>query len=110
MAKPIEIMGTSYKADYKLIPKHEEAEYCRKSSPRQEKILPRFIDAPPLLREYLKEETGQENPQIPLIINKYGYKNYRLAEEDETPNVQLKMGLGTPVNPRLYPSRDVESK
>ncbi|XP_055688468.1 28S ribosomal protein S34, mitochondrial [Lutzomyia longipalpis] len=104
---PVQILGTSYKADYRLIPKHEEAEYCREVAQRAEKIFPRFIDVPPLLREYLKDETGQENPQMPLVLNKWGrHKTYRLAEEGEQPNVHVSMGLGTPVNPKLYPAKE----
>ncbi|GAB0100773.1 mitochondrial ribosomal protein S34 [Sergentomyia squamirostris] len=109
LPNPVNIMSTSYKADYRLIPKHEETEYCRKTTPTTVRILPRFIDLPPLLREYVKDETSEENPQMPLVINKSpGYKTYRLAEEGEKPTVDLVMGLGTPANPRLY--AETESK
>ncbi|XP_059614012.1 small ribosomal subunit protein mS34 [Phlebotomus argentipes] len=102
LAKPLKIMATSYKSDYKLIPKHEEENYCRMPILREVKVFPRTIDLPPLLREFVKDETGQENPQIPLILNGKGYKCYRMAEEGEKPTVDVGMGLGVPANPRLY--------
>lgn len=106
----MEVCSTSYKADYKLIPKNEEATYCQsnKSFQAEERILPRTIEFPPLLRELIirdkiaKGETVKEVPKLNLKY-KMGRENHgRIAKEDEKSNVQINCGLGTPVSPNLY--------
>jgi small subunit ribosomal protein S34 len=51
--KIVEVCSVSYKADYRLIPKDEEEEYCKTDSHLtmdKVKILPRTVPFPPLLR------------------------------------------------------------
>lgn len=102
LPRPTEICSTSYKADYKLIPKSEEEQYCKITSAMQEKILPSTIDFPPLLKEFIVEETGNQNPVLNLHFKERLNKYCRIAKEGETPNVNVTMGLGTPASPKLY--------
>lgn len=100
--KPIEIFSASYKADYQLIPKHEEAEFCKLSTPsRVEKILPTEIDLPPLLRAFVEKETGVKNPKIPLKLKHTKEKFYRLAKDGEQPTINVEMALDPSLNERL---------
>lgn len=99
--KLVEINSVSYKADYRLLHKHEEESYC-KAVPREEKVIPREIDLPPLLREFVQKETGKDAPKIAIKL-KPGHNNiYRLANEGEKPTVDVSMGIGNPASPRLY--------
>lgn len=93
--KPFCIHAVSYKEDYRLLSKKEEAEYCKLAN-REEKILPREMELPPLLKAFVIKETGQTDVKMPVKIRKSPFKNFRLAEEGETPNVELVMGVGTP--------------
>ncbi|XP_058462638.1 small ribosomal subunit protein mS34 [Malaya genurostris] len=104
--KLVVIESVSYKADYRLLPKHEEESYCR-TVERQEGIVSREIELPPLLREFVHKETGKINPKIPVKI-KPGHNNiYRLAKEGETPTIEIPMGLGKPASPNLYVNCDI---
>lgn len=108
LEKPVEICSTSYKADYLLVPKEQEATVCRPlGEPIAERILPQTVDMPPLLREFVERETGQRNPQLPIIIKPNREKIARLARDGETPNVSVSMDLGKPISPRLYKGLDV---
>lgn len=109
--EPIIILGTSYKADYRLIPKDEEAEYCKFLKPVQndpEKILPRTTDFPPLLKELIVRANKikgepNEDPKLEIVYNPNGLKTkYRIANEGETPTTDLPSGLGIPASPSLY--------
>ncbi|XP_055627805.1 uncharacterized protein LOC129769509 [Toxorhynchites rutilus septentrionalis] len=104
--KLVEINSVSYKADYRLLHKHEEQGYCR-TLEQEEKIIPREIDMPPLLRDFIAKETGKSNPKLEIRI-KPGHNNvYRLAKEGESPNVELSMGIGKPASPSLYANCDI---
>lgn len=99
----VEICSTSYKADYLLVPKDQEQIVCSATDNAQpERILPQFMDMPPLLREFVERETGQRNPQMPVKIKVNREKLARIALDGEKPTVTLTIGLGTPVSPRLY--------
>ncbi len=102
LPKPVEILSTSYKTDYQLIPKNKEAEVCRPCKEPQIKILPQNIEFPPLLREFVIKETGQPNPQLKVIVMRGREKLVRVAEDGETPNAEVSMSLGTPASPNLY--------
>ncbi|XP_050298258.1 28S ribosomal protein S34, mitochondrial [Anthonomus grandis grandis] len=110
--KPILMESVTYKADYVLIPKHEEEAFCKptKQSTNSTKIFPRTMEFPPLMKELLLREkksgeSGKNNIDLELNI-KYNpmsrYTKYRVAKEGEEPNVKFTMGIGTPVAPRLY--------
>lgn len=107
--KLVELCSSTYKADYRLIPKAEEHEYCRlQEVVKTERILPRTIEFPPLLKELIvrdKLAKGEKISEEPKLSLKYrmGRENHvRVAKEGETPNVQIVSGLGTPVSPSLY--------
>lgn len=99
--KPVEIFSASYKADYQLIPKHEEAALCKVSATRAEKILPTEIELPPLLRAFVEEERGVQNPKIPVTLKHTKEKFYRLAKEGEQPTIEVGMGLVKSLNDQL---------
>lgn len=106
----VQLLSTSYKADYQLIPKSKESEYIKRAEavPQPEqKILPATIECPPLLREFIAAETGQSNAQIPTKILKFKRKTLRIARDGETPNMSISMGLGTPASPNLYKGLDL---
>ncbi|XP_052860872.1 uncharacterized protein LOC128267948 [Anopheles cruzii] len=99
--KLVEVESTSYKADYRLLAKHEEKSYC-KLVERQEKIFPREIELPPLLREFVTRETGKPAPMIPIRLKDGRENRYRVAKEGEQPTVPVTMNLGKPASPSLY--------
>uniref|UniRef100_A0A182QUR8 28S ribosomal protein S34, mitochondrial n=1 Tax=Anopheles farauti TaxID=69004 RepID=A0A182QUR8_9DIPT len=98
---PVQIESVSYKADYRLLSKHEEAAYC-KFTERQEKIFPREIDLPPLLKEFVARETGKPAPMVPIKLQAGRENRYRLAKEGEQPTVEVTMSIGKPASPSLY--------
>lgn len=87
----VEMFANTYKADYKLIPKHEEEDYCKCNNPKVEyKILPRTMSFPPLLRELIIREMKEkdeivEEPQLTIVYSKNEDSRYRAAEGDEVP-------------------------
>lgn len=97
--------------DFQLIPKDEEATFCKWDGPvKGTKILPRTMDFPPLLRELIlrerstEEKLENEEPKMEIVY-KTTTSNpllYRLVEEGETPTVEITPKLGTPNAPRLY--------
>lgn len=102
LPKLVEIYGASYKTDYQLVPKSEESEVCRPWKEPEIKILPQTIEFPPLLREFIVKETGQQNPQLKIKIKPAREKLVRVAEDGETPNTEISMSLGKPASPNLY--------
>lgn len=65
-------------------------------------ILANAIDFPPLLREFIRQETGTEEPKMKVHHKLNHNKLARLAKEDEKPTIECTMGLGTPASPKLY--------
>ncbi|XP_030385140.1 uncharacterized protein LOC115632222 [Scaptodrosophila lebanonensis] len=102
--KPVEIYSTSYKADYELVPVEEEQKFLKNTKKVGEVILPNKIEFPPLLREYIREETGESNPLMNVHFKKTYNKQARIAAEGEQPTVQLGMSLSKPpeVSAKLY--------
>lgn len=96
--------------DFQLIPKDKEAAFCKWDGPVQQmKVLPKTMDFPPLLRELiLRERTPEERlkneePKMEIVYKVTGdVQNYRLADEGETPTIEVTPALGTPEAPRLY--------
>lgn len=103
----VEICSTSYKADYLLVPKHQEEALLNSPPAKVERILPQTMEFPALLREFIVRETGQQNPQLPVRIKANREKIARIAADGEVPNVALTMGLGKPISPRLYKGLNV---
>ncbi|KFB48790.1 AGAP006953-PA-like protein [Anopheles sinensis] len=102
----VQIESVSYKADYRLLAKHEEASYC-KLVERQEKIFPREIDLPPLLKEFVARETGMPAPKVPIKLKVGRESRYRVAEGNEQPTVQVTMNIGKPASPSLYANCEI---
>lgn len=96
--------GATYKPDYVLIPKDQEAKYINETKVPELRLMPRTTDFPPLLKKILIEKQGKDTPDLKLkiVYSTLGIKSYRVAEEDETPTVDIKVGLGNPVSPCLY--------
>lgn len=102
--KLVEICSTSYKADYQLIAKADEPKYCRTETvaDEQKRILPQTIELPPLLREFIAKETGNESPTLKIKIKANREKIARVALDGEVPTIALTIGLGQPASLRLY--------
>lgn len=102
------VWGASCKTDYRLVPKDEEAEYCKIAEKKPEKIFPRTTVFPPLMRELILREAkanGEELKEEPKLVLQYRIgvnNNIRVAKEGETPNMEIGVGLGTPASPSLY--------
>lgn len=93
--QPARLDAQTYKRDFRLLPKKEEVDYC-KLSDRVEKIIPREMDLPPLLKEFVMKETGNPDPKMKVFYKPAPHRYSRLANEGETPNVELVMGVGKP--------------
>lgn len=109
--KLVEMCSVTYKTDFKLIPKDEEASYCQRKGVEiksVERILPNAIPFPPLLRELiindllLKGEVIKEEPKLYLKYRNGRENHAKVADDKNTPNVEVISGLGTPVSPNLY--------
>lgn len=112
--EPVQLDTISYKPDYILIPKDQEAKYLNATEKPEEKILPRTTEYPPLLKELLIRQAKQQKQEITdlkleIKYNLSGIKNYRIAREGETPTVTVEMGLGKPASPSLYANIKRES-
>lgn len=112
-AEPSQLDGSTYKADYQLIPKDQEYRYVETTMPPPEKkILPRTMDFPPLFSQMLIRQMkakGIAEPEKPKLTIDYNMtnmhiKNYRIAEEGETPMVELHYGLDK--SSILYPETE----
>lgn len=93
--KPISIESASYKKDYRLLSKKEEAEYCKLGA-RELKIVSPMMELPPLLKEFVMKETGKSDVKMPVRLSKSLFSNSRTANEGEKPNFELVMGVGQP--------------
>lgn len=104
LPKPIEIYSTSYKPDYALIDKEEEHKFLQNSKKVSEKILSNQVEFPPLLREFISHETGQQNPMMKVHFKSKDNKFVRLAKDGEKPTIQTIMSVGQPatISQKLY--------
>lgn len=92
---PVTVRKVAYKSDWRLLSKKEEAEYC-KEAPRPERIIPRHMEFPPLLKEFVKKETGNDDVKLKVKHKPKSHSVARLAKKGETPNVEIGMGIGKP--------------
>ncbi|KAF7270430.1 hypothetical protein GWI33_016580 [Rhynchophorus ferrugineus] len=116
LPKPILLESATYKPDYKLIPKDEEANFC-KNIPKSDtpaRILPRTMDFPPLMKELIIQEgilkggATKEDLELEIAYNKMSQKSkYRIADKGEQPTQTFSIGLGTPITSRLYKGIDL---
>lgn len=102
-----EICSTSYKADYQLVPKDQEFKYLQNTKSHDISILPKTMEFPPLLRQFIFNETGNQNPVLHVKIQKCIAKTTRIAKDDEKPNVECTIGLGKPISLELYKGLNV---
>lgn len=102
---PVPILRASYKADYVLIPKHLEKNYVATidhADKVNQRVLQKYTEFPPLLKKFLIKETGNADIKLELKYFEGVDSLYRVAKDDETPNVTFEHGLGTPASPNLY--------
>lgn len=92
--KPIEICRVSYKADYRLLSKSEEKEYCKLAENVSPPLRPAAIPFPPLLKEML-QEGNKEEPQLKLKL-----RQNRDNRAQQDPNLIIK-SQDIPVNQSL---------
>lgn len=73
LPKLTEIKRTSYKADYRLIPKNEEEKYLKNKTVHDlpEIILPRKIEMPPLMKAFLEADHERKGLQVKIYNNNY---------------------------------------
>ncbi|XP_041986233.1 28S ribosomal protein S34, mitochondrial [Aricia agestis] len=109
--KLTEIYRTSYKPDYKLIPKHEEEKLINSITNKHhfsDVILPNKIEMPPLMKEFIVKDHERKGLktltdfEMPLRYNYSPNRVMRIAKGDEKPTVKFTMGLGKPVSLSLY--------
>lgn len=107
--KPVWIESASYKTDYRLLSKKEEIDYCKiqMSDAENIKLIDPQMEFPPLLKEFLIKETGNENIKLDVYLKRGHNKFYRLAKEGEKPNVTIPMNIGKPASPSLYKGLDL---
>ncbi|XP_069702045.1 small ribosomal subunit protein mS34 isoform X2 [Periplaneta americana] len=107
----VKIESASYKADYRLLHKDEEEDYCKEDaviSLEKIKLLPHTIPYPPLLKEMILNECrarGEEvtkEPEMEMSYTRSRDGLSRKARKDETPTVKFEPGIGTPISPELY--------
>lgn len=94
--KPVVLNAATYKNDYRLLSKKEEAEYCKVEPEQKVTLLSPEMELPPLLKEFIRKETGVEEPRMKVKYRTNIYKTTRLAEKGETPDIQFTMGVGKP--------------
>ncbi|CAL7941479.1 unnamed protein product [Xylocopa violacea] len=107
VSEPFQIDVTSCKTDYMLVPKDQEAKYLNSTQQPTVRIMPRTTDFPPLLKTILILNSKLINKDIPdlklkIVYNLSGIKNYKVAEEGETPTETVSVKLGKPASPSLY--------
>lgn len=107
--EPVSMLNVSYKTDYRLIPKHEEAKYTSRpvkelANVQNQKLVPQSMDFPPLMQRLIASETGNAQSKLAVQLNKTKENFYRFAEADETPSFAFppNMSLGKPASPNLY--------
>lgn len=104
--KPVQIDSVSYKADYILIPKDQEARYLNANTQPTVRTVPRTMEFPPLLKEILIRQAKQsgepfvDTPKLELRYCSKGVRYYRPAEENETPMINIE----TMKRQTLYPN------
>lgn len=99
--KPVNIESTSYKTDYKLIPKHEEHKYLNAETKHEPTLMPQFMEFPPLMREFLL----RENPKLKaeeLRLEMAYTKKVQIAKDGEKPSIEFEKTISTKFVPELY--------
>ncbi|KAK9887128.1 hypothetical protein WA026_020575 [Henosepilachna vigintioctopunctata] len=113
LPEPLIIDAISYKADYKLIPKDEEANYCKGNSIPM-KLMPKMIELPPLLKELvIRDNIANNEPidkdnEIEIAYKRGPFANFRPVKENEKPDVEVTLGVGEPITPSLYKGIDLK--
>lgn len=93
----------SYKTDYRLLSKKEELDYCKVEKTEKDiKLINPEMEFPPLLKQFLIKETGNENIKLKVHLKGGHNKFYRLAKEGEKPDITIPMDIGKPASPELY--------
>ncbi|EGI65411.1 PREDICTED: uncharacterized protein LOC105146111 [Acromyrmex echinatior] len=96
-SKPVQLDSSTYKADYMLIPKDQEHIFLNNTKVVEKRIMPKTTELPPLFSHLIINQMKAKGiavstePKLNLRYNLTAtdVKNYRVAEEDETPTVKL---------------------
>lgn len=114
-----EIFSTSYKPDFRLVPKHEEQDWINKTLAveRNVKYADPWIDMPPLLKEVVARDlelAGQtvtpDKLRLRLSFRQTANNMVREADEDHPAEIKFDSFFGTPLNPELYQITDEVAK
>lgn len=70
------MLSTTYKADYRLIPKDEEEIYCKTTAPAHEKFIPSKMEFPPLLKQFILRDYAKNG--INMVTHPYYIDFYYL--------------------------------
>lgn len=80
--------------DYYLIPKHEEDKYLNFKPKEEVKILPKYVEVPPVFKLLMKQQNPKEEPKVEAVYEDLSeHLVYKIAEEGETPNHKLKVQI-----------------
>lgn len=104
-----QLEATTYKNDFRLVPKEEEEAFCRKNECRREpeKVFPAYGEYPPLFKRFIIRNmklAGEQVNEDPKMKMKYRQENcnYRIAKEGEQPTVDLNI-MANKIHPEIYP-------
>lgn len=110
----VQIQASTFKPDFRLIPRHKEAEFYNGIIPKDKityNTYPRSAPMLPIMKELIKRQhkaaglpVTEEDLTIPLKYSNQGlFKTYRVCEEGEEPSVKgIDFSLGQVIAPRLY--------
>ncbi|GAU93029.1 hypothetical protein RvY_05029 [Ramazzottius varieornatus] len=102
-----QVVSTGFKADWKLVPKDEEASYTSQMKPDakelpRKRVVPAAVPFPPVLRRLLTDEARKSGkdvttePILPLTLLR-GPQNYPIQEGVEAP-LGAASSPGNPIN------------
>lgn len=106
-----EINLRSFHPDYRLVPKHEQQDWIKRTDMVQPKIqyIDPYIDFPPLLKKIVEQELRSKNEEVTaeklklkLCFRADRNNTAREADADHPADVKLESYFGIPVSPEMY--------
>lgn len=81
--------------DFQLIPKHEEDKYLNFKSQEVVKILPKYMEPPPVISMLMKQDNPKlKEPKVEVVYNDLSeHLTYKIAEDGEIPNYKIKVEI-----------------
>lgn len=109
------ILRASYKPDFRLLSKDEEAAYCKITAVHgNDKLYAKTMSFPPLMKEMIINEAkmkGEELKEEPRLVIKYAHPELiKIAEDGENADEEVVYGLGIPAHTSLYKGIDLNKK